>query len=114
MSTLIMGTRGSPLALAQSRQVVADLMTAHPDLQVEERIIRTEGDARQTASLPAIGGKGVFTLEIENALLNGEIDFAIHSLKDLPPDMPAGLCLAAVPRRASSSDVLIRKSEIEL
>ena len=108
-----MGTRGSALALAQSRQVVAQLQSAHPDLQVEERIIRTEGDARQNASLPAIGGKGVFTLEIENALLSGEIDFAIHSLKDLPPDMPVGLCLAAVPRRASVSDVLIRKSGVE-
>lgn len=107
MSTLILGTRGSALALAQSRQVVAQLQAAHPDLQVEERIIRTEGDARQNASLPAIGGKGVFTSEIENALLAGEIDFAIHSLKDLPPDMPAGLCLAAVPLRASANDVLI-------
>ena len=107
---LILGTRGSALALAQSRQVVAQLQRAHPDLQIEERIIRTEGDARQNASLPAIGGKGVFTLEIENALLSGEIDFAIHSLKDLPPDMPAGLCLAAVPRRASASDVLILPS----
>lgn len=112
MSTLILGTRGSALALAQARQVVAQLQAAHPDLQVEERIIRTEGDARQNASLPAIGGKGVFTLEIENALLAGEIDFAIHSLKDLPPDMPAGLCLASVPLRASAEDVLIRKSSV--
>ena len=109
-----MGTRGSPLALAQSRQVVAQLKAAHLGLQVEERIIRTEGDARQTASLPAIGGKGVFTLEIENALLAGEIDFAIHSLKDLPPDMPAGLCLAAVPARSWAEDVLIRKTSVEL
>jgi hydroxymethylbilane synthase len=57
--------------------------------------------------LPAIGGKGVFTLEIENALLDGSIDFAVHSLKDLPPDLPEGLTLGCIPRRASASDVLI-------
>ncbi len=109
----MLGTRGSALALAQSRQVAAQLKTAHPGLEIEERVIRTTGDIRSAASLPAIGGKGVFTLEIEAALLSGEIDFAVHSLKDLPPDMPAGLCLAAVPQRASSSDVFIKNSELK-
>jgi hydroxymethylbilane synthase len=104
-----MGTRGSPLALAQARQVAADLEAAHFGLKVEERIIRTTGDKQQSQPLPEIGGKGVFTLEIENALLNGEIDFAVHSLKDLPPDMPRGLVLGAVPKRASANDVLIRR-----
>jgi hydroxymethylbilane synthase len=111
-SRLVLGTRGSALALAQSRHVAAQLKKAHPGLEIEERVIRTTGDVRSAASLPAIGGKGVFTLEIEAALLNGDIDFAVHSLKDLPPDMPAGLCLAAVPQRASSSDVLIRNSAL--
>jgi len=104
---LVMGTRGSPLALAQSRQTAAALMAAHRGLLVEERIIRTTGDKQQTAPLPAIGGKGVFTLEIEQALLSGDIDFAVHSLKDLPPDLPEGLCLGAIPKRAPASDVCV-------
>lgn len=105
-----MGTRGSSLALAQSRQVAAILEAAHPNLRIEERIIRTTGDERRNVPLPQIGGKGVFTLEIESALQSGEIDFAVHSLKDLPPDLPEGLCLAAVPKRASASDVLIHSA----
>jgi hydroxymethylbilane synthase len=112
-SRVVLGTRGSALALAQSRHVATQLQAAHPALQIEERIIRTTGDMRRAASLPAIGGKGVFTLEIEAALLNGEIDFAVHSLKDLPPDMPAGLCLAAVPERAAPADVLIHNSKLK-
>jgi hydroxymethylbilane synthase len=111
MQTLIMGTRGSPLALAQSRQVAASLMRAHENLQVEERIITTTGDRQQSAPLPAIGGKGVFTLEIERALLDGTIDFAVHSLKDLPPDLPAGLHLGATPVRAPVADVCILNAD---
>ncbi len=113
MSILVLGTRGSALALTQARQVAAQLMAAHPGLKVEERIITTTGDVRSAASLPAIGGKGVFTLEIEAALLSGEIDFAVHSLKDLPPDMPDGLCLAAVPQRVSPVDVLIKNLKLK-
>lgn len=105
-----MGTRGSPLALAQSRQTAAALEAAHHGLVVEERIIRTTGDRQQGASLPAIGGKGVFTLEIEQALLSGEIDFAIHSLKDLPPELPEGLCLGAIPKRAPACDVCVLRA----
>lgn len=107
MKTLIMGTRGSPLALAQARQVARQLEAIHPELRVEERIIRTTGDKNQTSALPQIGGKGVFTLEIEAALLGGEIHFAVHSLKDLPPQMPAGLCLACVPKRENPADALV-------
>jgi hydroxymethylbilane synthase len=105
--TLVMGTRGSPLALAQSRQVARALEAAHSSLQVEERIIRTTGDKQQGQPLPVIGGKGVFTLEIEAALLNREIDFAVHSLKDLPPQLPDGLCIGAIPQRASAHDVCV-------
>lgn len=105
-----MGTRGSPLALVQSRQVAALLMEASPGLRVEERIITTTGDRQQGVSLPSIGGKGVFTLEIERALLDGSIDFAVHSLKDLPPELPAGLHLGAIPRRAPAHDVCILKA----
>ncbi len=107
---LVMGTRGSPLALAQSRAFARALEAAHAGLTVEERIIRTTGDKQQSAPLPSIGGKGVFTLEIENALRDGEIDFAVHSLKDLPPEMPAGLCLGAIPRRAPANDVCVLNS----
>lgn len=102
-----MGTRGSPLALAQSRQVAAALREAWPGLSIEERIITTTGDRQQGVSLPSIGGKGVFTLEIERALLDGSIDFAVHSLKDLPPELPQGLHLGAIPRRAPAHDVCI-------
>lgn len=102
-----MGTRGSHLALAQARLVARQLEALHPGLTVEEHVIRTTGDKNQGQPLPEIGGKGVFTLEIENALLNGEIDFAVHSMKDLPPAMPEGLCLAAVPARENPSDALI-------
>lgn len=106
-----MGTRGSALALAQARQFARDLEAHHPDLKVEERIIRTTGDKQQGQPLPEIGGKGVFTLEIEDALLSSEIDFAVHSLKDLPPAMPEGLVLACVPLRESPADALILRSD---
>ena len=102
-----MGTRGSPLALAQARLVARELESLHPDLRVEERIIRTTGDKNQGQPLPEIGGKGVFTLEIEAALLGGEIHFAVHSLKDLPPAMPGGLVLAAIPARENPCDTLV-------
>ena len=107
MKILKMGTRGSHLALSQARLVARQLEALHPDLTVEEQIIRTTGDKNQGQPLPEIGGKGVFTLEIEDALLNDEIDFAVHSLKDLPPEMPVGLCLAAVPARENPCDTLV-------
>lgn len=97
--------------MAQARQVAANLEQLHPGLTVTERVIRTTGDQRASQSLPSIGGKGVFTLEIEAALLTGEIDFAVHSLKDLPPEMPEGLCLAAVPAREAAADCLIPRTD---
>ncbi len=107
MKSLNMGTRGSPLALAQARLVAHALELRHDGLKIEEKVIRTTGDKQQNSPLPQIGGKGVFTLEIEAALLSGEIDFAVHSLKDLPPAMPEGLCLAAVPARENPCDCLV-------
>lgn len=104
---LKMGTRGSALARAQAGQVARSLEALHPGLQVEEIIIRTSGDARQSQPLPEIGGKGLFTLEIEDALLEGSIDFAVHSLKDLPPAMPEGLTLACIPERVNPCDALV-------
>jgi len=112
-TTLVMGTRGSALALTQARQFALQLEFFHPNLRVEERIIRTTGDKNQSDALPSIGGKGVFTLEIEAALLRGDIHFAVHSLKDLPPAMPDGLCLACVPMRESPADCLVFHPELD-
>ncbi len=108
-----MGTRGSALALAQARQTARALEQLTPDLRIEEIIIRTTGDKQQGQPLPEIGGKGVFTLEIEQALLSGEIDFAVHSLKDLPPLFPENLCLACVPGRENPADACILRRDLD-
>ena len=113
MTILKMGTRGSALALAQARQTARALEGCHGNLRVEEIIIRTTGDKQQGQPLPEIGGKGVFTLEIEQALLNGEIDFAVHSLKDLPPLFPKNLCLACVPMRENPADTCILRRDLK-
>jgi hydroxymethylbilane synthase len=112
MKPFILGTRGSELALAQTRQVAALLRAAHPGLAVEERIIRTTGDARLDVSLSAPGplDKGLFTKELEDALLRREIDAAVHSLKDLPTAQPPGLVIGAVLEREKPEDVLVSKS----
>lgn len=100
-----MGTRGSALALAQS-QAIARRIEAEHGRRVEVEVIRTTGDL-QDAPLSTIGGKGLFTREIDEALLDGQVDFAVHSLKDLPTELPAGLALGAVPLREDPRDVLI-------
>jgi hydroxymethylbilane synthase len=103
---LRLGTRGSALALAQSGQVARALEAAHPGLRVELVPIVTRGD-RLAGDLAAFGGKGLFTEELEGGLLAGSLDFAVHSLKDLPVALPAGLTLAAYPQRADARDVLV-------
>ena len=103
MKPLIIGTRGSPLALAQTT-IIKSLL---PGVPVEVRIIKTSGDIFLNASLTTTGGKGLFTKEIEDQLLAGEIDVAVHSLKDLPTDLPAGLILGAVPAREDARDVFV-------
>jgi hydroxymethylbilane synthase len=105
MKTLVIGSRGSQLALWQAHYIAAQLKQAGVATRLE--IIRTTGDHLQTASLAQAGGKGLFTKEIEEALLAGSIDLAVHSLKDLPTDMPAGLALAAIPERDSPFDALV-------
>jgi hydroxymethylbilane synthase len=109
--SLILGTRGSDLALAQSRMVKAALKAAHPALSIELKIITTTGDARTTLALhePTAEGAGLFTKQLEEALLRGEIDLAVHSLKDLPVETPAGLVLAAILPRAPIADMLISR-----
>lgn len=109
MSNLKLGTRGSELALTQSQWVADRLMEAHPSLVVELKVIRTSGDRDQNSALNQFGGKGIFTKEIEDALLAGEIDLAVHSLKDLPTALPAGLTLALPPKREDARDLLVSK-----
>ena len=111
MKILILGTRGSDLALVQTRDVAARLALAHPGLALEEKIIKTTGDKRLDVSLSAPGSleKGLFTKELEEALLNKLVHAAVHSLKDLPTEQPPGLILGAVLERADISDALASK-----
>ena len=109
MATLKLGTRGSALALAQSTAVAKSLEALHPKLSVEIVIIKTAGDRNQVTPLAGMGGKGVFVKEIEEALLEGSVDLAVHSLKDVPAVLPPGLTLAAFPRRADPRDILVTK-----
>lgn len=104
---LRMGTRGSVLARTQSGHVVTALCAAHPGLEVETVIIRTTGDEITDRPLADIGGKGLFVKEIEVALLESRVDFAVHSLKDLPAEVPEGLVLAATPVREDPRDAWI-------
>lgn len=103
---LRLGTRGSPLALRQSRQIAAELERRGVTIELVE--IRTSGDVF-TGSLLAAGGKGLFVKEIEAALLAGGIDVAVHSLKDVPAVLPAGLALVATPPREDPRDVLVSR-----
>jgi hydroxymethylbilane synthase len=107
---LRIGTRGSALALRQTNMIAGALRRQWPDLDIEIRHIRTIGDREQGASLQTIGGQGVFVKEIEEALLGGEIDLAVHSLKDLPGTLAPGLTLGAIPKRADARDAVIARS----
>src|SRR5262249_22960542 len=100
-------TRGSALALTQSRWVAARLAELFSDMETALVIIKTEGDLRQDRPLAEIGGRGVFVKAIEDALLSDEADLAVHSLKDMPSELPAGLILAAVPEREDARDALV-------
>jgi hydroxymethylbilane synthase len=104
---IVLGTRRSKLALAQAHQVAADLRRHYPDLTVELREIVTKGDRILDVALSEVGDKGLFVKEIEVALANGEIDFAVHSGKDLPSVTPDGLTLTAFPKRVDPRDVVI-------
>ena len=116
---IILATRGSPLALAQTHRVLNTCAHAFPHLRFEIRVIKTTGDKLQTASLahtdqdslPSPTAKGLFTKELENALTEKSADMAIHSLKDLPTELPEGLILGGVLRRADAHDLLIYRSQ---
>ncbi len=109
-ATLTLGSRPSKLALWQTEHVLGLLQAAWPGLSCRVVTLVTEGDKKLERSLPEIGGKGVFTAELEAALLSGEVDLAVHSLKDLPVDESPGLCLGAVSQRADGRDVLVSAS----
>src|SRR5262245_60057933 len=107
---LRVGTRGSRLALRQTDEVVALITAAHPDLAIEQVIVKTVGDRILDAPLSKIGDKGLFTKELDAALERDEIDLAVHSLKDLPTDTAPALAIAAVLEREDPADVLIASS----
>src|SRR6516162_2226695 len=113
---LRIGTRGSPLALAQASLVRARLAAAHGVAaeRIEMKVIRTTGDAIRDRPLAEVGGKGLFTKEIEEALLAGDIDVAVHSAKDMPTELPAGLSIAAVLPREDPRDVFISRKAATL
>ena len=111
---IVVGTRGSPLAIAQTRHVCDLLAAAHPALAEQGTLvtetITTSGDRFADRPLAEIGGKGLFTKEIEEALLDGRIDLAVHSMKDVPTWLPEGLEIAAIPEREDPRDVLIARA----
>lgn len=104
---IVVGTRGSALALVQTQTVVNRLSELRPELDIQIKRVKTEGDILASASLVKIGGKGVFVKEIEEALLSEEIDLAVHSLKDLPTAQPRGVVIGAVCRREDPRDAFI-------
>nr|WP_314276666.1 hydroxymethylbilane synthase [uncultured Peptostreptococcus sp.] len=104
---LIVGTRGSDLALAQTDSIINLVLDKFPDLKIEKKIIKTKGDKILDKSLDKIGDKGLFVSEIEKELLDGKIDFAVHSLKDMPTRISPGLKLTKTPARQDPRDVLV-------
>lgn len=111
---LTIGTRGSMLALWQTNWVKAELAKHHPNLQIEVTIISTKGDRVLDVSLPKLGeqGKGLFTKELEDAMFANEIDLAVHSLKDLPTQLPTGLCVGAICEREDVRDAFVARPGI--
>ena len=109
---LVIGSRGSKLALWQAEQAKAQLLELHPEIDIRIEIIKTTGDVK-TDPLSVIGGKGVFTKELEDALLDGRIDLAVHSLKDLPTILPDGLGISAICKRDDPRDALVVRDELK-
>ncbi len=111
---ITIGTRGSQLALWQADWVKAALIERNPGLSVELLIIKTKGDKILDVPLAQVGGKGLFVKEIEDAISDRRIDLAVHSMKDMPAELPAGLCISAVPEREDPKDVLISRKGLML
>ena len=110
---IVVGTRASRLALRQTEIVVHMINTYQNDLQIVTKTIKTKGDILKEAPLDKIGGKGVFVKEIENELLEGKIDLAIHSMKDMPAVLPTGLKLSYVPAREDYRDVIVLREGLD-
>jgi len=108
---IIFGTRGSALARRQTEMVAEALKTRLPDLQIETIVLSTRGDRELSKPLPQIGGKGLFTAELEAALHGGEIDLAVHSLKDLPTEDTPGLTIGAILSRQDPGDILVSRAQ---
>jgi len=106
---LVIGTRGSALARWQAGEVGRLLRAAHPGLEVSEKIVVTQGDRVQTGPVIDLGGKGVWVKEIEEGLLSGDIDLAVHSMKDVPAELAPGLAIVAVPTRADPRDAIVSR-----
>ena len=110
---LKIGTRGSPLALKQTSEIIEIMKSQHTQLQqtgaLETVVIKTTGDKEQSRLLAEIGGKGLFTKELDEAMLRGEIDIAVHSMKDMPTFMPEGIVLHAITKRLDSRDAFISR-----
>jgi hydroxymethylbilane synthase len=107
---LRIGTRGSALAVWQADWVKSRLLTLHPGCEVELVKIKTTGDKILDVPLAQVGGKGLFVKEIETALLEGHVDLAVHSMKDMPAEVPPGLCIGAIPKRENPLDVLVSRN----
>ena len=114
MKEIRIGTRGSPLALWQANWVRKRLSQAHPQLNVSLTRIKTKGDKLIDVNLAKVGGKGLFVKEIEEELLKGRIDLAVHSMKDVPVQLPEGLHIRSIPRRENPGDVLISRDHLTL
>jgi hydroxymethylbilane synthase len=114
MNRIVVGTRGSMLARWQAAHIAQALREAHPALTIEEKVIVTEGDRISAGPLWNAGGKGLWVKEIEAALLAGEIDLAVHSMKDVPGELAPGLILAAIPARADIRDAVVSRDGSKL
>jgi hydroxymethylbilane synthase len=114
ITRVILGTRGSELALAQTHAIAAAIRAIAPEVETVIEIIASQGDKIQNIPLAQMGGKGLFTKELEDALLEKRVDLAVHSLKDLPTELPRGLCLAAITEREDPRDVLVSQGGLPL
>ncbi len=110
-TNIVVGSRGSKLALIQAESVVANIREANPHIEIGINKIVTKGDRNHHVQLDHMEGIGVFVKELEEALFDGRIDLAVHSLKDIPTEIPQGLCLAAVTERLNPRDVLVSRAK---
>jgi len=110
---IVIGSRGSKLAMTQTEWVRDQIRSHRPDLEFHIKKISTSGDKITDVPLAKVGGKGLFTKEIENELLSGDVDLAVHSMKDLPTELPQGLRIGAAPKREDARDVLVSRNNMK-